>query len=265
MSDKKLEVTVKGGNTEVAKNKILATAGVLEEFAEIERDSNGRVVKVKVKCSDEEHEAKKTALDDMDEVAECKVSDIVPGTAGFDGTAAGLAVLLTQGYSVGGGNTAPATVYNANGTVTYTVTGSSGLARVDYINNSNPIPPAPLAFSFETKMQLIGAGPFAVDMTFANGKFTAGMGMSDSGPVVQDLMTNVYVIYTPGWVNDGLMHVYTFNMSPTGLVTALIDGTIYATGQLTASPINTTNYVDQVTYLFDAQVMTIDYSRWSRA
>ncbi len=169
----RLCVSLTGITTEATKTQIIEAAKALvpeltEGAAEILRDVNGKVIEVRLALPDSVAESVKTSINANSGVANVVISDILPGTTGYDSTAEGKAAFIAAGGIISILNDVDET-FNADGTVTYTNNFVLGGSVDIFLRNSLPLHPDP--FEIEWRM----AYPDMDNDTKRSGLFLRGL------------------------------------------------------------------------------------------
>lgn len=264
MADKKLEISIVGGQTETTKNQLIQNVGIPKGAATVVRDSNGKVIQVLIKLPESAAAAATAALLATPGVSDVVVADILPGQSGLDGTADGKALLISQGYSQVDSNGTMTVVYSSDNTSTFTT--SDAIARTDYNKIGSAIPAAPLGMTFEVRMKCLGTGPATIDLSFANGFYSGDlMSIYNSATGI-----NTYDNYGPtqadtAVTNDELFHTYKAVLDPSGLATVTKDNVLVHTLQFGAFPTDTGNFAFLITFVSSSTTIVLDYARWTQA
>lgn len=233
---KHLTVYISGTTTEATKDAVLSQLGLSHRAATVVRDVNGKVVQVVIKLPPTAAAAAINALSNTPGVSNITSADIIPGTAGFDGSADGLASIITAGWTKTLVQNADE-VFNTDGTLTVTPTNLSAHGYWFMMSPQNILPTSPNSFDAEMKVRLDTPKTQAVANTdfyrggisFDNGTWAGALQVLEEsgdkkGLVLRDAISLSGDTIVSS-VNE-LMHTYKVHVDgPTGLMTAYVDGT----------------------------------------
>jgi hypothetical protein len=276
MSDiKQIKASISSPISEVAKDKLIAAAGVHPGAANVIRDANGKVTEVQITLPATAAAAAAAAIAATPGVANVVTGDLIPGTVGLDGTQATYDSLLSQGFFITTGGTGDiAITYNADGTTTYTCPDGQSVGSRGLDKSTDAVPNSPVPISFEMKMKFTGT--CQMSWHFSNGTLSAECGFQAALPdtPAEGLPSrlNTYDNVNGGsygtWVqnsnDDSLFHIYKWSFGSTGVVTTTKDGNLLATRQLNVSAVDTGNTVGMGISVYSGGSFTIDYARWTQ-